>query len=215
MQQLQNTNISKIQRLPSPENYLDRFPITPDAAAMVISGRAEIANILAGRDNRLLVIAGPCSIHDTEAGIEYVGRLQELIKKYKDRMLILMRVYFEKPRTTVGWKGLVYDPHLNGSFDIEHGLELARKFLLKVAEMGVLAATEFLDPITPQYIADLVSWAAIGARTAESQTHRQMSSGLSMPVGFKNGTGGSIQLAVDGMVTASAPHAFLGVDSDG
>ena len=215
MEQLQNTNISKIQRLPSPENYLDRLPITNEAAAMIVNGRTEIANILAGQDNRLLVITGPCSIHDTKAGIEYIGRLKELVEKYKDRMLILMRVYFEKPRTTVGWKGLVYDPHLNGSFDIEHGLELARKFLLTVAEMGVLAATEFLDPITPQYIADLVSWAAIGARTAESQTHRQMSSGLSMPVGFKNGTGGSIQLAVDGMVSASSSHAFLGVDNDG
>jgi 3-deoxy-7-phosphoheptulonate synthase len=182
---------------------------------LVVKGREEIAAILSGEDDRLLLISGPCSIHDTKAGLDYAHRLKQLADKYSDRILVVMRVYFEKPRTTVGWKGLIYDPHLNGSFDLEHGLYMAREILLNIAEIGLLSATEFVDPITPQYIADLVSWAAIGARTAESQTHRQMASGLSMPVGFKNGTGGSIQLAVDGVVAARARHAFLGVDGEG
>ena len=163
----------------------------------------------------MLMIVGPCSIHDLDAGFTYAQRLRELAAELSDRLLVVMRVYFEKPRTTVGWKGLIYDPHLNGSFDIERGLRMAREFLLQVGDLGLLTAIEFVDPITPQYMADLYSWAAIGARTAESQTHRQMSSGLSMPVGFKNGTGGSVQLAVDGVVAAQAQQGFLGVDSDG
>ena len=215
MSQLQNINVSSIQRLPSPTEYLTRLPTPDSVAQLVVKGREEIAAILSGEDDRLLLISGPCSIHDTKAGLDYAHRLKQLADRYSDRMLVVMRVYFEKPRTTVGWKGLIYDPHLNGTFDLEHGLSLAREFLLNVAEIGLLSATEFVDPITPQYIADLVSWAAIGARTAESQTHRQMASGLSMPVGFKNGTGGSIQLAVDGVVAARARHAFLGVDGEG
>ena len=163
----------------------------------------------------MLMIVGPCSLHDIEAGYEYAKKLKLLADEMKNEMLVVMRVYFEKPRTTVGWKGLIYDPHLNGSFDINTGLRMAREFLLNVSELGLLTAIEFVDPITHQYIADLYSWAAIGARTAESQTHRQVSSGLSMPVGFKNGTGGSIQLAVDGVTASQAAQAFLGVDSEG
>ncbi|MBI4310945.1 MAG: 3-deoxy-7-phosphoheptulonate synthase [Chloroflexi bacterium] len=212
---VQDVNVQRIDPLPSPKEFQQRLPITPAIAQRVSGGREEIARILRGEDQRFLVFAGPCSIHDTRAGMEYAQRIHELAGQMKDRMLIVMRVYFEKPRTTVGWKGLVYDPHLNGSFDIPTGLHTAREFLLRLGRMGVLAATEFVDPITPQYIADLVSWGAIGARTSESQTHREMASGLSMPVGFKNGTGGSIQLAVDGVVTAQAVHGFLGVDQDG
>ena len=212
---LQNANVARINRLPAPSEYQARLPTTDSAAQTVINGRSEVSQILSGSDDRLLVIVGPCSLHDPKAGLEYARRLKDLSARYSDRLLLVMRVYFEKPRTTVGWKGLVYDPHLNGSFDIEHGLHIAREFLIKIAELGLLAATEFVDTIAPQYFADLISWAAIGARTAESQTHRQMASGLSMPVGFKNGTGGSIQLAIDGVLAARAQHAFLGVDSDG
>ena len=215
MPQVRDVNIRSIQPLPTPLEYQERLPLTEEISERVARGRREIARILSGEDDRLLVITGPCSIHDPTAGLEYASRLKHMADRNQDRMLIVMRVYFEKPRTTVGWKGLLYDPHLNGSYDITRGLHIAREFLLKVAEMGLLAATEFVDPITPQYLADLVSWAAIGARTAETQTHRQMASGLSMPVGFKNGTGGSIQLAVDGVVAAQMPHAFLGVDSNG
>ncbi len=215
MPQLRDTNIKNIQPLPSPNDYIEKLPVSDKIANVVAKGRQEIADILAGRDERLLVITGPCSVHDTKASLEYASRLKDVAAKYNDRILVVMRVYFEKPRTTVGWKGLIYDPQLNGSCDITLGLGLAREFLLKVGEMGVLAATEFVDPITPQYIADLVSWAAIGARTVESQTHRQMASGLSMPVGFKNGTGGTIQIAVDAVVTAQEPHGFLGVDGNG
>ena len=215
MAQLHNINIQQIRPLPSPREYQERWPITDSITQTVAQGREAIADILSGRDDRLLIIAGPCSIHDTQAGLEYAGRLKELADRFQDRLLIAMRVYFEKPRTTVGWKGLVYDPYLRGSIDMSEGLHMAREFLLKVSEMGLLATTEFLDPIIPQYLADLISWAAIGARTSESQTHRQMASGLSMPVGFKNGTGNSIQLAVDAVVSAQASHGFLGVDSEG
>ena len=158
---------------------------------------------------------GPCSIHDTKAGIEYAEKLKELADKVSKNIYIVMRVYFEKPRTTVGWKGLINDPDLNGSYNIPKGIETARKFLSEVTRIGLPTATEFLDPFTPQYIGDLVSWGAIGARTAESQTHRQMASGLSMPIGFKNGTGGSVQLAIDGMIACNGEHAFLGIDNDG
>jgi len=194
---------------------LEKFPVTPQTAQLVADGREQVARILRGEDKRMLMITGPCSLHDVEAGYEYAKRLKTLTDEFQDRLLVVMRVYFEKPRTTVGWKGLIYDPHLNGSFDITTGLRMAREFLLQVGELGLLSSIEFVDPITPQYIADLYSWAAIGARTAESQTHRQMSSGLSMPVGFKNGTGGSIQLAADAVVAAQAVQAFLGVDAEG
>lgn len=163
----------------------------------------------------MLVVIGPCSIHDTKAALEYAERLMPLREKYADRMEIVMRVYFEKPRTTVGWKGLINDPHLDDSFDMGEGLKLARKLLIDITDMGMPAATEMLEPLTPQYIADLVSWAAIGARTTESQTHRQMASGLSMPVGFKNTTGGNLQVAIDAMKSASQPHRFLGIDRSG
>ena len=215
MTQLHNVNVQSIQPLVAPREFQEQYPITPNVAELVIDGREQVARIIRGEDERMLMITGPCSIHDLEAGYAYAQRLEELASELSDQLLVVMRVYFEKPRTTVGWKGLIYDPHLNGSFDIEAGLRMAREFLLQVGELGLLTAIEFVDPITPQYLADLYSWAAVGARTAESQTHRQMSSGLSMPVGFKNGTGGSVQLAVDGVVAAQAVQGFLGVDADG
>ena len=215
MPEIHDVNIQSIQPLATPREYLDNLPSTPQISQLVADGRQQISRILRGDDDRMLLIVGPCSLHDVEAGYEYAKRLKKLADAFQERLLIVMRVYFEKPRTTVGWKGLIYDPHLNGSFDITTGLHMARDFLLKIGNLGLLTSIEFVDPITPQYIADLYSWAAIGARTAESQTHRQMSSGLSMPVGFKNGTGGSIQLAADAVVAAQAMQAFLGVDFDG
>ena len=215
MPQLHDINIQSIQPLTSPREFIEKYPVTPRVAQLVADGREQIARILRGEDERMLMITGPCSIHDLEAGYAYAQRLKGLTGELQEQLLVVMRVYFEKPRTTVGWKGLVYDPRLNGGFDIAAGLQMAREFLLQVGELGLLAAIEFVDPITPQYLADLYSWAAVGARTAESQTHRQMSSGLSMPVGFKNGTGGSVQLAVDGVVAAQAVQGFLGVDTDG
>ena len=215
MTQLHNVNVQSIQPLVSPREFLEQYPITPHLADLVMDGREQVARIIRGDDDRMLMVVGPCSIHDLEAGYAYAQRLKELATELQDQLLVVMRVYFEKPRTTVGWKGLIYDPHLNGSLDIERGLGMAREFLLQVGDLGLLTGIEFVDPITPQYLADLYSWTAIGARTAESQTHRQMSSGLSMPVGFKNGTGGSVQLAVDGVVAAQAQQGFLGVDSDG
>ena len=192
-----------------------RLPITDAVAALVLETRAQIVRILSGEDRRFLVIVGPCSIHDPAAALDYAARLRAVAERLRDELLILMRVYFEKPRTTTGWKGLIYDPHLDGTRDLATGLYRAREVLLRVNELGLTPATEFLDPFVPQYIADLVSWAAIGARTAESQTHRQMASGLSMPVGFKNGTGGSTQLAVDAVLAARAAHSFMGVDYEG
>ena len=210
-----DTNILKIERLIPPEELERQLPITPKIAETVLEGRAEIQDILHGHDDRFLMIVGPCSIHDEKAAIEYGGRLKVLADQVKDQILLVMRVYFEKPRTSLGWKGLINDPHLDDSSDIPHGLYTARNLLLTLADMGVLSATEFLDPIVPQYIANLVSWAAIGARTTESQMHREMASGLSMPVGFKNGTDGNSQIAVDAMKTSRAPHAFLGIDLEG
>ncbi len=193
----------------------EELPITAQATATVTKAREEIDAILTGRDPRLLVISGPCSIHDSEAAIEYAGRLKEQADHLAADLLVIMRVYFEKPRTTVGWKGLINDPDLDGNFNINKGLRLARGLLLNLANMGMPAASEFLDTITPQFTADLVSWGAIGARTAESQVHRELASGLSMPVGFKNGTGGSIQIAIDGVRAARHPHHFLGVTNQG
>ena len=201
--------------LPTPRELDAQMPAPPAARDAVLRGREAIADILEGRDERLLVIAGPCSIHDERAALEYAGRLAALSAEVGERVCVAMRVYFEKPRTTVGWKGMIYDPDLDGSFDIADGLARARRLLIAIAGMGLPAATEFLDPITPQYLADLIAWTAIGARTTESQTHRQMASGLSMPVGFKNGTDGNIQIAVDAMLAAREPHAFLGIDGDG
>lgn len=211
----QDLHIKGFYPLSSPRTLKEAYPVTENANKTVIEARQVITDILEGRDKRLLVIAGPCSIHDPEAALEYASRLNALRSKYADRLFIVMRVYFEKPRTTIGWKGMTYDPHLDGSYLIDEGLKRGRKLLAAINDMGVPAGTEFLDPITPQYIDDLVSWSAIGARTTESQTHRQMASGLSMPVGFKNSTTGSLQVAIDAMVSARHPHHFIGVDQEG
>jgi 3-deoxy-7-phosphoheptulonate synthase len=210
-----NVHVASITALDPPKDYIEAFPITPATAKLIAETRDGISRIVSGDDDRYLVLVGPCSIHDEIAGIEYARRLAKIQKVVSDRLLIVMRVYFEKPRTTVGWKGLINDPNLNGTFQLGEGLRRARKFLLEVTELGLPTATEFLDPFTPQYLADLVAWGAIGARTTESQTHRQMASGLSMPVGFKNGTGGSLQIAVDALIAAMSPHAFLGIDMAG
>ena len=188
----------------------EEMPTTDNAAATVYQARQEIGEILSGSDRRLLVVAGPCSIHDTDAAREYAGRLKSAIAEFSKDLRIVMRVYFEKPRTTVGWKGLINDPHLDQSYKINDGLRLARRLLLDLAEMGVPAGTEFLDMITPQYLAGLVSWGAIGARTTESQVHRQLVSGLSCPVGFKNATSGDVQIAIEAVLSAAHPHTFLG-----
>jgi 3-deoxy-7-phosphoheptulonate synthase len=215
MQRTENLRVTEVRRLTPPLQLKARLPITEAANRTVVEGRAAVERILDGTDPRLLVVIGPCSIHDDKGAREYAGRLAALRHELADRLCIVMRVYFEKPRTTIGWKGLIYDPHLDGSDDVETGLTRARELLLHVNNLGLPAGTEFLDPIVPQYIDDLVAWAAIGARTTESQTHRQMSSGLSMPVGFKNGTDGGLQVAVDAMVSATSPHSFLGIDSGG
>ena len=191
------------------------LPISDRSTATVQQARERIQAILHGRDSRLLVIVGPCSVHDVAAAHEYAAAIAAAQERYQDSLEIVMRVYFEKPRTTVGWKGLINDPHLDGSYDINTGLRLARGLLLHLAEMGLPAATELLDPVVPQYIADLISWTAIGARTTESQTHREMASGLSMPIGFKNGTDGSAITAINAMEAAARPHHFLGINHDG
>ena len=207
--------ITDLKPLGPPRSFLESQPITPQIAKIVTETRTAIENIENGTDSRMMMLVGPCSIHDEKAGIEYAEKLYSIAQEVKDTILVVMRVYFEKPRTTVGWKGLINDPNLDGTFDIQSGLKRARAFLLQVGAIGLPSGTEFLDPFTPQYMADLISWGAIGARTTESQTHRQMASGLSMPIGFKNGTGGSCQIAVDAMVAARSPHAFLGIDLDG
>ncbi len=201
--------------LPSPHDLMLEIPRSEQHAAFVAGARAQIARILSGEDKRLLVILGPCSIHDLKVGRDYAARLSALAGEVKDRVMIVMRVYFEKPRTTVGWKGLIMDPHLDGTNDIPTGLRLARTFLRDVLDLGLPTATEMLDPITPQYIADLTCWSAIGARTTESQTHRQMASGLSMPVGFKNTTSGSVAPAINAIKAAMQPQTFLGIGEDG
>jgi 3-deoxy-7-phosphoheptulonate synthase len=215
MQPTNNLRVGEMVRLASPGAIKSEFPMSERANQTVVGGRLAVQNILGQADSRMLVIAGPCSIHDVEGAVDYARRLSRLREELEDRFCILMRVYFEKPRTTIGWKGLVNDPHLDGTYDIETGLKKARGLLLAITEMGLPAATEFLDPIVPQYLADLVSWAAIGARTTESQTHREMASGLSMPVGFKNGTDGTLQTAIDAMGAARHPHSFLGIDQEG
>ena len=213
--QIRNVRVESIIPLDPPAEYWRRFPATTQIEDQVAGHRQEIESIVAGDDDRLLVIVGPCSIHDTEAGLEYADRLKNLAKEVEDRIMVVMRVYFEKPRTTLGWKGLINDPHLNGNADVSAGLAKARQFLLEVCAMGLPTATEWLEPFTPQYLGDLVAWGAIGARTTESQTHRLVASGLSMPIGFKNGTGGTIQIAVDGIVAARSKHVFLGIDDNG
>ena len=210
-----DVRIREIKSLITPLDLLDHLKESADSTQNILQTRAAIHQILHGADDRLLVIVGPCSIHDTAAGMEYARRLLEVRQNLAADLLIVMRVYFEKPRTTVGWKGLINDPHLDGSYDINKGLEKARKFLLDVNELGMPAAMEFLDTITPQYTADLVSWGAIGARTTESQVHRELASGLSCPVGFKNGTDGNVRVAIDAIKTAESPHHFLSFTKEG
>lgn len=207
--------IQEIKELSPPAHFSREFPVTDTAAATVYNARQAIHRILHTADNRLLVVIGPCSIHDPDAAIEYATRLVEQRKHFAKDLEIVMRVYFEKPRTTIGWKGLINDPNLDGSFQINKGLRLARELLVKVNELGLPAGCEYLDMITPQYIADLVSWGAIGARTTESQTHRELASGLSCPVGFKNGTDGNVRIAIDAIKAASQPHHFLSVTKGG
>ncbi|BCT77414.1 phospho-2-dehydro-3-deoxyheptonate aldolase [Sinomonas cyclohexanicum] len=210
-----NLRVAEFTPLPAPGDLLDELPLGDEAARAVARGRDEVRAIMDGLDDRLLVIVGPCSIHDPEAGLAYASRLAGVARELREDVLVVMRTYFEKPRTTVGWKGLINDPNLDGSHDIAGGLRAARRFLLGVLELGLPTATEFLEPISPQYTADAIVWGAIGARTTESQIHRQLVSGLSMPVGFKNGTDGGLQVAVDACGAAAAPQAFLGIDDGG
>ncbi|AMB41501.1 MULTISPECIES: 3-deoxy-7-phosphoheptulonate synthase [Paenarthrobacter] len=210
-----NLRVARFEPLPAPQDIIAELPLDARSAAVVDRGRDEVRAVMDGVDDRLLVIVGPCSIHDPKAGLEYARRLVSQAEKHKEDLLIVMRTYFEKPRTTVGWKGLINDPHLDGSHDIASGLRAARGFLKQVTSLGLPTATEFLEPISPQYMADLVSWGAIGARTTESQIHRQLASGLSMPIGFKNGTDGDLQVAIDACGAAAAEQAFLGIDDDG
>lgn len=215
MFQTQDLRVREIVRLVAPRVLKAELPANEAVNETVASSRDRVTSIIHQQDPRLLVVVGPCSIHDVKGALEYAQRLSAIRKEVADRMEIVMRVYFEKPRTTIGWKGLINDPYLDGTQDVEYGLRAARKLLLEIVGMGLPTATEFLDPIVPQYIADLISWAAIGARTTESQTHREMASGLSMPVGFKNGTDGSLQVAVDAMMSARSQHSFLGIDQEG
>lgn len=213
--ELSNINISDEQVIITPNELKKKIPLSEKARQFIQESRQTVSNIIHKKDHRMLVVCGPCSIHDVEAAKEYAKRLKALSSQINDQIYLVMRVYFEKPRTTVGWKGLINDPHLDNSFDIEHGLHVARQLLVDLAEMEIPLATEALDPISPQYIGDTFSWAAIGARTTESQTHREMASGLSMPVGFKNGTDGSLGTAINAMQAASSSHRFMGIDSDG
>ena len=208
-------HVVETRPLVAPALLHDDLPIDDAATETVFSSRRRIQAILRGEDQRLLVVVGPCSVHDVKAALEYARRLAPIRDRFKDQLEVVMRVYFEKPRTTVGWKGLINDPHLDGSYDINTGLRRARGLLLDLAREGMPAATELLDPVVPQYIADLISWTAIGARTTESQTHREMASGLSMPIGYKNGTDGSATIAINAMQAASKPHHFLGINRDG
>lgn len=207
--------IREIKELSPPAHVMREFPCGPEISQTVYAARQAVHNVLHGKDDRLVVVIGPCSIHNTKAAIDYARRLQEQREHFSDELEIIMRVYFEKPRTTVGWKGLINDPGLDGSFNINQGLRIARELLIDVNALGMPASCEYLDMITPQYIADLVSWGAIGARTTESQVHRELASGLSCPVGFKNGTGGSVRIAIDAIKAASEPHHFLSVTKGG
>lgn len=207
--------ITGMEEVIAPQDLLAALPLDDEASALIYANRKQIGEILRGQDRRLLVVMGPCSIHDPRAALEYAGRLSDLAGELSDQLHVIMRVYFEKPRTTVGWKGLINDPHLNNSYDINHGLHVARGVLRDITAKGLGTGTEYLDPITPQYLGDLVSWGAIGARTTESQIHRQLASGLSCPIGFKNSTDGSIQVAVDAIKSAAHSHIFLSVTKQG
>jgi 3-deoxy-7-phosphoheptulonate synthase len=213
--QIYNINVVNKTILPTPAEIKAELPMSPVAEETVLKSRAAVHDILDGKDRRLFAVVGPCSIHDVDAALEYADRLQKLATDVADTLLILMRVYFEKPRTTVGWKGLINDPDMDDSFHIDKGIRMARKLLLELGERGLPTATEALDPIMPQYMGELITWTAIGARTTESQTHREMASGLSTPVGFKNGTDGSLQVAVDALQSARQPHHFLGINQEG
>ncbi|MBD3244230.1 MAG: 3-deoxy-7-phosphoheptulonate synthase [Chitinivibrionales bacterium] len=215
MERLENINIESFSTLPSPRRIRRDIPLTDKAAQKAAEGRHAIERILRRESDRFIIVSGPCSVHNVDAALEYARRLKELSDQVGDRILLVMRAYVEKPRTTLGWKGLIYDPDLDGSCDIERGLHVSRKLLSDIAEMGLPVGCEVLDPVMPQYLADLVSWAVIGARTTESQTHRQLVSGLSMPTGFKNPTDGSIKVAVEAIQTAAAHHSFLGVTDEG
>jgi len=212
---LNNIHIADEQILITPEELKKHFPLNSALEQQIATSRQIISDIISGKDHRLLVVCGPCSIHDTEAALEYARKLKTLADQVDDQLYIVMRVYFEKPRTTVGWKGLINDPHMDNTFDMEAGLHIARQLLLNLVEMGLPLATEALDPNNPQYLGDLFSWSAIGARTTESQTHREMASGLSMPVGFKNGTDGSLGTAINAMRAAAMPHRFVGINQAG
>ena len=211
----ENLNVIRFEPMPSPSEIKAQVPLSETAMKTVETGRQILNNILDRTDHRLMVVIGPCSIHDPVAGLDYARRLKKLADELSDTLYIVMRVYFEKPRTSTGWKGFINDPNMNDSFRIDQGMRKARQFLADVNELGLPAATEALDPIAPQYYGDLIAWTAIGARTSESQTHREMASGLSTPVGFKNATDGSLDAAINGIISASAPHSFLGIDEDG
>ena len=212
---LENVNISTHEVLITPEQLKNDIPLTAEAISTVSLGRETINNILDRKDHRVFVVIGPCSIHDTDAAIDYAKKLKVLADKVSDSLYLVMRVYFEKPRTTVGWKGLINDPHLNDSFDLKEGLHIGRQLLIDISELGLPTATEALDPISPQYLQDTISWSAIGARTTESQTHREMSSGLSVAIGFKNGTDGGLGVAMNALNSVSHPHSFLGINRQG
>ncbi len=210
-----NVNVVSQTILKTPADLTEQVPLSEKAIQTVVQGREQVRNILDHKDKRLMVVVGPCSIHDVNAAKDYAERLKKLAKTVENELMIIMRVYFEKPRTTVGWKGLINDPHLDDSFKIEEGLQIGRQLLTDLAELGLPTATEALDPISPQYLQDLVTWSAIGARTTESQTHREMSSGLSCPVGFKNGTDGGLEVAINALLSVSNPHRFLGINNEG
>jgi 3-deoxy-7-phosphoheptulonate synthase len=215
MVQTNNLNVLEVTPIVAPQYLKQVFPLTPEGALSVNESRNAIKDILHGDDDRLLAVVGPCSIHDTFAAIDYAKRLKKLSDKIKDKIFVIMRVYFEKPRTTVGWKGLINDPDLDGTYQISKGLGMARQLFCSITDIGLPIASEMLDPITPQYLSDMISWGAIGARTTESQTHREMASGLSFPVGFKNGTDGGLKIATDAMAAACREHSFLGINYEG
>lgn len=212
---LDNTNIRSLERLVTPEQLKQQLPISDELAERIELSRRTVRKILERQDHRMMVIVGPCSVHDTKAAMEYAGKLKKLADEVADQVYVVMRVYFEKPRTTVGWKGLINDPDLDGSFNIEKGLAVGRELMLQITELGLPIANEALDPISPQYLQDLITWSAIGARTTESQTHREMASGLSVPIGFKNGTDGSLGVAINALQSVSNAHSFLGIDHQG
>jgi 3-deoxy-7-phosphoheptulonate synthase len=212
---VRDQRIEQVVSLVPPIQMIDELPLSDALETAVLRGRSEVARVVDGEDDRLLVVVGPCSVHDAEAALDYAGRLRARAAELESDLLVAMRVYFEKPRTTTGWKGMINDPHLDGTGDVNTGLHMARRLLLEVLDLGLPIGCEFLDPITPQYISDTVAWGAIGARTTQSQIHRQLASGLSMPVGFKNGTDGNVSVAVDAVRAAATPHAFAGIDVAG